>query len=219
MKKTIFFIIIFFFITTIEAAEFNMNTLRMSERKLALSDFKKTYKQRKNFKRQLYQKAKHKRSKNIKRNNIFNIKKEHIIDDKINMDSYIPTTNHFTPTTLHNITDVQTQMNPTVDMMDHKIEENEIIYNNNLNHIPDTISDTSSSTTTDTTTSSTTTDTTTTDGSTDATSGSNDDTSSSSDTTDDTTTHIDNDDSSTTPQDEPDFAIRRRSISPWARKR
>jgi len=120
MKKIIItlFLTILFYSVTLQAREFNMHTLRISEKKLALNEFKKLCEKRKIFKQQLYQKIKHKRSKRIKKSNIFNINKEHIMNEsEIGIHDFSSTTNHFVHPTPHNMIDIHTQTNFKTDMI------------------------------------------------------------------------------------------------------
>jgi len=123
MKKIIILLFFTFFIynETLIAQEFNMKILRISERKLALNEFKKLHKNRQNYKQQLYQKAKHKRSKKIKKSSILNTEKIHIMDKSL-------TDVH----SLHNMTDSHMQTDTNVDMMNHQTQED--IYMNNMDN-------------------------------------------------------------------------------------
>jgi len=140
MKKIL--ILLFFIILvhtqTLNAQEFNMKILRINEKKLALNEFKKLYKKRKNFKHQLYQKTKHKRSKKIKKDSILHMQKEHNLDElqhemQTDMHNMTPSTEHLTHPTMHNMTDIQIKTNQMVDIMSHETPED--------NHMDDIIND------------------------------------------------------------------------------
>jgi hypothetical protein len=113
---------------TLEAQEFNMKILRLQERKLALNEFKKLYKERKHYKQQLYQRAKYKRSKKIKKNSVLNTNRGHGIDSfqsDIHKSSAI--IGDFTYSTMHNMSDIKTKLNSNTDIMNHKTPENSYV--------------------------------------------------------------------------------------------
>ena len=57
--------------TALYAEQFSISSLRASEKRMALTEFKKVYQQRQHYQHHLQQKVKHRRSKNISTHSIF----------------------------------------------------------------------------------------------------------------------------------------------------
>ncbi len=127
MKKIIILLLFTLFVygETLSAQEFSMKTLRIGERKLLLNEFKKLHEKRENFKQELYQKTKHRRSKKIKKDTILTIHRESNVDKtSVNIHTMVIKTNsNHSYSTLHNMIDSDMKVDYTVDMMNPHIQE------------------------------------------------------------------------------------------------